>query len=285
MSGVSPRQGVVLGLAEFVVMFREVFEICLVVAIILACLYKAKKQRYAPAIYAGVALALIASVGAAGAFELVAGGFEKNEPLFEGATMVLASVLVTWLVLWMLSKKDFSGEIRHGISKRLENGTKLSLLAFSFVAVFREGVEIVLFLGGIAAGSGGLDVFSALAGGLAALVLAYAIVRQMVKLELGRFFLATAVILVLLAAGMLSQGVHELQEAGVLPTSVEHIYDITPPINPDGTYPLMHEQGVVGGMLKSLVGYATAPSLEQAIAYIGYLALVCLAYAAMKKNT
>lgn len=273
-----------LGLAEFVVMFREVFEICLVVAIILACLYKAKKREYAKFVYAGVALAVIASALAAGAFEALAGGFEENEALFEGATMVLAAVLVTGLVLWMLSKKDFSGEIRRGASKRLGRGAKIGLLGFSFLAVFREGVEIILFLGGIALGTGTLDVASAVLGGACAIALSYAVFSQMVKLKLESFFLATAIILVFLAAGMLSQGVHELQEAEVIPISVEHVYDITPDVNADGTYPAMHEKGVAGAMLKSLAGYDTSPSLEQAVAYFGYLALVCLAYAAMKKR-
>ncbi|MFA5929398.1 MAG: FTR1 family protein [Candidatus Micrarchaeia archaeon] len=272
-----------MGLSEFVVMFREVFEICIVVAIILACLYKAKKQEHAPLVYFGVALAIAASAAAAGAFEMLAGGFEENDALFEGATMVLAALLVTWLVLWMLSKKDFSGEIRRGVSRRLEKNEKIGLLAFSFLAVFREGVEIVLFLGGIALGTGGLDAVSALLGGAFAVALSYAVFRHMVKLELRSFFLATAVILVFLAAGMLSQGVHELQEAGVIPTAMEHVYDITPQVNADGTYPAMHEKGVVGAMLKSLVGYATSPSLEQAVAYFGYLAAACLAYAGMKR--
>ncbi|MFA6214294.1 MAG: FTR1 family protein [Candidatus Micrarchaeia archaeon] len=273
-----------MGLPEFIVMFREVFEICLVVAIILACLHKARRQEYAPFVYAGIALAVAASLLAAAAFEALAGGFEENEALFEGATMVLAALLVTGLVLWMLSKKDFAGEIRQGASKRLDSGAKAGLLAFAFLAVFREGVEIVLFLGGIALGTGGLDWLSALLGGAAAIALSYAFFRQMVRLELGRFFLATAIILVFLAAGMLSQGVHELQEAGAIPTTVEHIYDITPQANADGTYPAMHEKGAVGAMLKSLVGYDTAPSLEQAVAYAGYLALAGIAYAAMKRG-
>ena len=279
----SPRQGAFLGLSEFVVMFREVFEICLVVAIILACLYKAKKREYARFVYAGAALAVLASAAAAGAFEMLAGGFEENDALFEGATMVLAALLVTWLVIWMLSKKDFAGEIRRGVSRRLENNEKIGLFAFAFLAVFREGVEIALFLGGIALGAGGLDAASALLGGAFAIALSYAFFRQMVKLELKGFFLATAIILVFLAAGMLSQGVHELQEAGVVPTSVEHIYDITPQANPDSTYPAMHEKGAAGAVLKSLVGYDTAPSLEQAAAYFGYLAAVGIAYAWMKR--
>ena len=273
-----------MGLAEFVVMFREVFEICLVVAIILACLCKAKKQEYARFVYAGAALAAIASALAIGAFEAFAGGFEKNEALFEGIAMVLAAVLVTLLVLWMLSKRDFSREIRLGVSRRLDNRAKLGLLAFSFFAVFREGAEIVLFLGGIAVGAGGLDIASAVLGGFSAIVLSYAVFRQMVNLELKSFFLATTIILVFLAAGMLSQGVHELQEAGVMPTLAEHVYDITPQVNADGTYPAMHENGAIGAVLKSLAGYDTSPSLEQVMAYAGYLALVCLAYAARKKS-
>lgn len=268
-----------MALAEFIVMFREVFEIALVLGIMLAYLYKTKNRKFVPLIYLGAGLAVAASVLAVAAFgSLAAEWFEKNEELFEGITLVAASCLVTWLVLWMLSQRNMARNLERGIAVRIGQGEELGLVLFSFVAVFRESLEIALFLGGILLSTGALNFAMSLAGGAAALALACGVFMQFLRLDMRGFFLATSAMLVLLAAGLLSQGVHELQEAGVVPTSIEHVYDITPQQSADGTYPLMHERGAVGALLKGLVGYDTAPSLEQAIAYVGYLAAVCLAY-------
>jgi len=271
-----------MAIAEFLVSFREVFEICLVMGIMLAHLEKTRNGRMKKAVYAGTAAALLASVAAAASFEFLAGGFEKNEPFFEGILLISACLMVTWLNLWVLSSREMKKEIRSKISERISQGHKFGVAAFSFLAVFREGVELVLFLGGRAISSGTTDFGPALAGALVAAALSYALFRQAIRLDLQKFFKATSILLVLLAAGLLSQGVHELQEAGVLPTSVEHIYDFTPQQNADGSYPLLHEKGLAGSVLRIMVGYSTAPSLEQAIAYIGYLAAVCLAYARMR---
>lgn len=267
-----------MALAEFIVSFREVFEILLILGIMLACLRKAGAKREAKYIYAGAGAAVLASVAVAAVFQTLSGGFEEYEALFEGATMALSAVFVTWFIVWMLKHSDVEGEIWKGMNRRNVNGSALGLAAFAFIAVFREGVEIVLFLAGIWAQSGALNFAAAALGALAAILLALAVFRGIAALDIGLFFKATTAFLILLAAGLLSQGVHELQEAKVVPTSIEHIYDITPQQNADGSYPLMHEKGAVGAVLKSLFGYDTAPSLEQAAAYIGYLALVLFAY-------
>lgn len=267
-----------MALAEFIVVFREVFEIALVVGIMLTYLHKTKSGKYSSLVYLGVALAVAGSILAAAAFERVAGGFEANEAAFEGTTLILAALLVTWLNMWMLGQKNVAKGIENSVRAELDANQKLGLVAFAFIAVFREGVEIVLFLGGIGITAGTVDAAASLLGGVAAIVLGYAIMKQIVHLDLKTFFLATSAMLAILAAGLLSQGVHELQEIGVVPTSVEHVYDITPAQNADGSYPLMHEKGAVGGVLKGMAGYDTSPSLEQVAAYFGYLALVFLAY-------
>ncbi len=273
-----------MALAEFIVMFREVFEISMVVGIMLAYLHKTKNGKHASWVYYGAALAVIGSMLAAVAFEALAGGFEANEPLFEGITLIAACALVTWLLLWMFSQKNIAKNLEAGVQSRLSQHHKIGLATFAFVSVFREGVEIVLFLGGIAISTGALSIVAIIAGAAAAIVLSWALFRHLVKLDLQTFFIWTSALLVLLAAGLLSQGVHELQEIGALPTSIEHVYNITPPQNADGSYPFMHEKGAAGALLKGLIGYATSPSLEQLIAYFGYLALVYAAYLKLGRN-
>jgi high-affinity iron transporter len=266
-----------MAIAEFLVSFREVFEIGLALGIMLAYLQKTGRTRLFAPVYAGVLLAVFASAAAAVAFEVFAGGFEKSEPLFEGVALVLACAMVSWLNLWVVSGSSVRKKVQDRLDQQASKG-RLFVAAFSFLAVFREGVELAVFLGGIALSSGALDFGAALAGALAAGLLAYALFRQAIRLDLQNFFKITSILLALLAAGLLSQGVHELQEAGAMPASVEHIYDITPQVEPGQGYPLLHEKGAVGGALKILVGYSTAPSLEQAASYALYLAAAYAAY-------
>ena len=268
-----------MALAEFIVTFREFFEISLVIGIMLVYLRKTGARQFEKHVYLGALAAALASILVAFAFEsFIAGGFEAHEALFEGLMLVVSSGLVTWLILWMMAQKDVAEDLRHGLRTEITEGRSAGVVLFSFIAVFREGVEIVLFLAGINITTGTINLTGALIGVAAALLLAYAVFRSIVRLDFKTFFTATSVILILLAAGLLSQGVHELQEASVLPTYIEHVYDINPPLNEDGTYPLLHEKGAVGSIAKGLVGYDGAPSLLQSLSYFAYLLLAYLAY-------
>ncbi len=265
-------------LAEFIVTFREFFEIALLVGIMLAYLYKTGNRKYEQYVYFGVVLAALASLGAALAFEQFAGGFEANEELFEGITLVLAAVFVSWLILWMFKQQKLVEKIHQRLQVHIDEGQKAGLVLFAFIAVFREGIEIILFLAGIQLNTGAVNVFGALLGIVAALGLGYAFFSRLVHLNLKKFFNVTSFVLVLLAAGLLGQGVHELQEAKVLPTYIEHVYNITPPLNPDGSYPPLHEKGAIGSVLKGIVGYDTGPSEFQLLAHVGYLGLMYYLY-------
>lgn len=95
-----------------------------------------------------------------------------------------------------------------------------------------------------------------------------------IKINLKKFFNLTSFLLILFAAGLVAYGIHELQEAKIIPTVRESLWDINPPINPDGTYPLLHEKGYVGSILKGLFGYNGNPSLIEVAGYFIYLTLV-----------
>jgi high-affinity iron transporter len=85
------------------------------------------------------------------------------------------------------------------------------------------------------------------------------------RVNVRAFFWGTSVLLLLFAAGLFAHGVHELQEAGLLPVIVEHAYDINP---------ILDENGTVGTFLKALLGYNGNPSLLEMLAYVGYLVVV-----------
>ena len=295
-----------MALAEFIVAFREFFEIAAVLGVMLAYLHKSNHGKLSKYVWAGAAAAGVASVAAALLFETVAGGFEQHEKIFEGITLVVAAGFVTWLILWMFGQKNVAEGIKQGVRRNIGGGSAAGaegmdgrgfgkerglfagkaagLAAFAFVAVFREGIEIVLFFWGIKTVAGGISLIGALAGAAGAFALAFAVFGLLVRLDLGKFFTVTGAILVLMAGGLLGQGVHELEEAGGLPPIIEHVYNLNPAQNADGSYPPLHEKGVAGSMLKSIVGYDANPSALQLAVQLAYYAAAFVAYRKMQRN-
>jgi high-affinity iron transporter len=146
----------------------------------------------------------------------------------------------------------------------------------SFIAVFREGVETVLFLGTLAIQSP-FDTFLGFMVGVAVVViLSFVMFKGMYRLDVSSFFKYTSILLILFSAGMVATAVHELNEAGIIPSVIEYVWDLNPPMNPDGSYPLLHENGLIGSSLKSLLGYHAGPSFTMIIAYIGYWIIIGL---------
>ena len=104
------------------------------------------------------------------------------------------------------------------------------------------------------------------------------------NINIKKFFNITSILLVLFASGLVAHGVHELQEAKVIPTVVEHVWDINPVLKPDGSYPILHENGYIGSILKSLFGYNGNPSLIEVISYFVYVALVFVIWKGLEKS-
>ena len=205
-----------------IIVLREGFEASLIVAIVLAFLDRSgRRDGFLPVwIGAGVALVVSLAVGAL----LFAVGAEltgTSEALFEGAAMLFAAGLLTWMVFWMRRQ---ARSIRHELESQVENalvtGSAVGLALVVFVGVLREGVETALFLFGTVAGTNKLVATTSAAVGLAAaVVLGYLFYRGAARLDLRRFFLVTSVLLLLFAGWLLARGLHELGEAGVIPES------------------------------------------------------------------
>ncbi len=271
-----------MGLAEFTVAFREIFEIALILGVMQAYLRETGREAQAGKLLAGALAAGLASLLAAGAFSAALEGWQGGEQLFEGATLLLAAAMVSGLILSMIGK----GSVRHSLHEGMERHMKTSgrpspqappfltsqapsffaswgLALFAFVVVLREGMEIVLFFAGIRMASGGLEMGAALAGAIAALALAWALFRAIVSFDAGHFLRLSALLLILLAGGLAGSGVHELQEAHVVPEMLGVAYNINPPAPEGGPYPLLHEKGLAGGVLKSVLGVPFSPSWEQ----------------------
>jgi len=253
---------------SFLVMFRESFEAVMIAGIVLGFLRRGGLSRHRPKVWLGIGLGVAASVLGAVLFQALAGGFEgTSEQIFEAVTMLAGAALMTSVIVWMTR--------RGGVRPDLESRDQASGWGFFFlvlVSVLREGIEAVLFLAAARFASADNDLLGAALGLAAAVLLGWLLLRAAVRVNLRAFFLAVNLLLVLFAAGLVAQGVHELTDAGVLPALVQRVWDINPAPRPNGSLPLLHDEGYVGSMARGFFGYRGAPTLIEILAYGAYLA-------------
>ncbi|HEY8486015.1 MAG TPA: FTR1 family protein [Limnochordales bacterium] len=259
--------------AAALVMLREGIEASLIVAILLGYLHKLGQRRHARWVWMGVAAAVVASVVLAAAVQRLAERFEgPAEAVFEGLVMLAAAGVLTSMIFWMQSQARYlRGRLEHQLEQALSRGQLAGISALAFMAVLREGVESVLFLAAILlAAPQRAALWGALAGLAAAVALATLMARAWVRLELRAFFLYTGLLLVLVAAGLLASGVHELQEAGLIGVLAQPAWD---------TRAVLDDRGLAGSLLNALFGYRATPSVLEAAVWLAYLALVGVRYA------
>ena len=253
---------------EFIITFRETFEVALIAGIVLSFLKRTKQSRHNIIVYSGIGLAVAVSIVLALIINQVAGGFSgETEEIFEGIMMYLSVIFLSFMILWTIKHKHHVKEIEDHVATDLNANYKTGLFLLIFVAVLREGIETVLFLRGIIVAYEKSILAFSLLGIVAAVAIAWAFFKGMVRFNMKKFFNISSTLLILFAAGLLAHGTHELQEAGILPVVVEHLWDI----NPESiTHPL-HEKGVVGSVFKSLFGYNGNPSLIEVLSYLAFL--------------
>jgi len=241
---------------SFLIAFREILEAALVVGIVLSYLARTGQRRHGAVVWAGVAAGVAASLVGAFTFERLAGGFEgAAEQIFEGVTMLVGAALLTTMILWMMRQRHIAAELEQRVAAQMNRTRRFGLFVLVFVAILREGIETVIFLSAASVPSPDNNLIGAAAGILAAVLLGYLLFRGSARISLKTFFGVTNVLLILFAAGLVAQGIGELNEAGVIPAVVEHVWDINPAVRPDGSYPLLHDHGYVGGILRGLFGY------------------------------
>lgn len=274
-------------IASFIITFRETLEAALVVGIILSFLARTKQAKYNNVVYIGIVSGLIASIIGALIFINVAGGFEgKAEQIFEGVTMLVGSALLTTMILWMMKQRHIALELEKKVKKELVESHKLGLFLLVFIAVLREGIETVIFLGASSFASDGGNIIGGLAGVVIAVFIGYLIFVSSMKISIKKFFAVTNILLILFAAGLAAQGMHEFQEAGIVPGIIEEVWNINPnaPLAEKGIYPLMHEKGNIGSLLKGLFGYNGNPTLIEILAYLAYLFFVFILWKNVKNS-
>lgn len=251
--------------ANYLIGLREGLEASLVVGILVAYLVKTQNRHRVGAIWTGVgvAIALSLAFGALLTFSSRSMSFEAQE-MFGGTLSIIAVGFVTWMVFWMRrTARSLRGELHGRLDAALAMGTG-ALVATALLAVGREGLETSLFLWAAvqAAGSGTDAVVGGTLGLLTSVVLGWLFYRGAIKINLAKFFTWTGAALIVVAAGVLAYGVHDLQEAAVLPGLNSLAFDVSALVPPSSWY---------GALLKGTVNFTPASTWLQVISWFGYI--------------
>jgi high-affinity iron transporter len=257
-------------LGALIIVFREVVEAGIVIGIVLAA------TRGIAGRGGWVALGILAGVLGASVVALFAGAISNafagsGQELLNATVLITAVVSLTWHNVWMAEHgREIAAQLRQvGADVSAGRRSLAALAVVVFVAVMREGSEIVLFLYGIVVA--GTSTPSLLAGGLLGL-LAGAMLSALsyyglIAIPTRHIFRVTTVLLALLAAGMAAQAIRFLQAAGVVTALHTRVWD---------TSWLLSESSILGRMLHVLIGYTDKPTALQLIAYVATLATMAV---------
>ncbi len=248
---------------------REGLEAALVVVILVAFLVKTQRRWALRYVWSGVAIAVLLSVGigAVLTFGTRQLSFEQHE-LIGGSASILAVAFVTGMVFWMrTAARTISGQLKGKLDRALDIGP-LAVALVGFLGVGREGLETAIFFYATtqAAGQGtSQPLVGFVVGLLAAVVLGVLIYKGAVRIDLGAFFRWTGILLVIVAAGILGYGLHDLQEGAFLPGLNTLAFDVSQVIDPGSWY---------AALLKGIFNFTPSTTVLQAVAWVLYVGVV-----------
>ncbi|MGW7459261.1 iron uptake transporter permease EfeU [Streptomyces sp. NPDC054797] len=251
---------------NYLIGLREGLEASLVVCILVAYLVKTERRDALRPVWLGIAIAcgLSLAFGAMLEFGTQELTFEAQE-LLGGSLSIISVGLVTWMVFWMKrTARHLKAELHGKLDTALAMGTG-ALVATAFLAVGREGLETALFVWASVRASGegsSAPLIGVLLGIATAIVLGYLFYRGALKINLAKFFTWTGGMLVIVAAGVLAYGVHDLQEARFLGGLNDRAFDVSAAVPPDSWY---------GTLLKGVFNFQPDPTVLQLTVWVLYL--------------
>ncbi len=206
---------------------REGLEAILVVAALIAYLVKTNNLKYVKGVYVGAILGIVASIILAIIFNIISAKFGEDSSgasreIFEGCGMFLAVIVLFYVSNWMLSKSEvevWNHYIQSKVESSITKGSAMALVFSSFLAVAREGAELIIFFQGMRENISNNPAY--MWGGLACAIVVLAIVyvlitKMSVKLPLKPFFTVTSILMFVLCISFIGKGVAELQEADLI---------------------------------------------------------------------
>jgi high-affinity iron transporter len=254
--------------ANFLIGLREGLEASLVVGILIAYLVRTDRSESVRWVWVGVAVATFISIGFGAVLTYGPRGlsFEAQE-VIGGSLSIVAVGLITWMVFWMArTARTLKADLQVRLDTAVDTGPA-AIMVMALLAVGREGLETALFLwAGVRATGRTTDpILGAIAGLAVAVLLGYLITRGAIRLDLVRFFSWTALALIVVAAGVLSYGIHDLQEARVLPGLYSLAFDVSAQVPPGSWY---------GTLLKGTINFSPATTWLEAMAWLAYITVV-----------
>lgn len=206
--------------ASIAIILKEGFEAILIVAAIIAYLKKKNMEHHIKSVFLGCVIGVFASILMAILLNALAGGQGDKQELIEGLTMIFATAVLFYTSNWMVSKADehqWEGYIQNQVSESSEKGSIFGLTSTAFLAVFREGAEIVLFYQALVIGANGSTAISAIWWGLGIgcilLVGVYLLIKFIsIKMKLKPFFMATSILMFIMCVAFVGSGIDEFIE-------------------------------------------------------------------------
>jgi len=273
-------------LANFLIGLREGLEAALIVGILAGYLVKIGRKNEFGKLFTGVGAAIGISILIGFILTFVASEAKDGiEKIIAGSMSIVAVVFVTWMIFWMAAQsKGLGKDLRNKVDTALKTST-VTLVGVAFFAVIREGVETAVFIWSASKATGDetYPIFGATLGLLVATVMGYLIYRGVLKFNLSSFFKYTGAFLIIVAAGILAYGFHELQEFGAFkaletafPILTSNAYDVSGIIEKDG---------VVHSILKGTISFRVTPSNLEAIVWLLYMVPVSIIYALGYRKT
>lgn len=264
-------------LSSFLLSLREGTEAALVIGIVLGSLRKIGRTDFGRVVWTAVLGAVAASVLAAIALRSVGWSLAgPAEPIFEGGTLLVAAGLLTWMIVWIARQsRGLKASLEADVRQAVGGPGRRGVFALAFIAVAREGIELAIFLTASAFDAGTAQTIGGSLLGLAtAALLGWLLFTCTWRLDLRWFFRLTGALLLLFAAGLVAKGVHEFNEIGWIPAVIDPVWD---------SASLLSERSLLGGVLKTLFGYSSHPTLTALAAYLTYL--VAIAFGLRALNT